>query len=105
VLLSTHIVEDIENLCERVAILAKGRILAEGSPSALVAPLAGQLWSRVVPRGQPVPAALNLLAAPGGTRIIIRSAARPGDAFDPWHPRLEDAYYLALSATEIEEAA
>ena len=105
VLLSTHIVEDIENLCERLAILAKGRILAEGSPAQLIAPLQDQLWSRVIPRGQPIPSALNLLAAPGGTRIIVRSETRPGADFDSWAPRLEDAYYLALSGHGLAEAA
>ncbi|WP_102292985.1 ABC transporter ATP-binding protein, partial [Janthinobacterium sp. AD80] len=52
VLLSTHIVEDVENLCPRLAILAGGRIVAQGTPASLTDGYRGRLWQRVVPRGE-----------------------------------------------------
>ncbi len=54
-LTKTYIVDDVESLCERLSIMAAGRIVAEGAPAALTGPLEGRLWSRVVPRGEPLP--------------------------------------------------
>lgn len=104
VLLSTHIVEDIENLCSRLAILADGRIVSEGTPEGLARPLQGNLWTRIVPRGEPLPPALHMKAAPGGTRVIVHSSESPGADFVPQTPCLEDVYYQALGATEAEAA-
>jgi ABC-type multidrug transport system ATPase subunit len=106
VLLSTHIVDDVENLCGRLSILAKGRVLAEGTPSDLTAPLAGRLWSRVCARGEPLPEdALNVLASPIGTRVILARDAPPGPDFTPHAPRLDDAYHYVLSRAEREAAS
>lgn len=105
VLLSTHIVEDIENLCGRLAVLAKGSILAEGSPDSMTAPLLGKLWTRIVPRGEPLPRALYATAAPTGTRVVVRSDSQPGADYEPRKPVLEDAYSLVLAEAGLEEAA
>ncbi len=105
VLLSTHIVEDVQNLCARLAILAGGRVVAEGTPADLAAPLAGRLWESVVPHGAPLPTgALHLAAAPQGTRAVVHGE-RPGDAFAPRTPDLEDAYYLALASAGMAHQA
>ncbi|MEN0067046.1 MAG: ATP-binding cassette domain-containing protein [Myxococcota bacterium] len=104
VLLSTHIVEDVEHLCRRLAILDQGRIVAEGTPDELEAPLAGQLWSRVVPRGESLPEAIHVSARPEGTLVVVRSATAPTDAFQPHPPRLEDAYHVALADAPREAA-
>ena len=98
VLLSTHIVDDIESLCQRLSILAGGRIVAEGTPAALTAPLNGHLWSRVVPRGEPLPdEALHVSATPAGLRVIVKAASPPGDVWVPQPPRLEDVYHAAIA--------
>ena len=79
VLLSTHIVDDVESLCERLSIMAAGRIVAEGTPGALAAPLEGRLWSCVVPRGKPVPdTALHVSARPAGAHVVVEAADAPG---------------------------
>ncbi|MBB4846009.1 ABC-type multidrug transport system ATPase subunit [Paucibacter oligotrophus] len=96
VLLSTHIVEDIENLCTRLAILAGGRIVAEGTPAGLCSALEGRLWACLAPRGTPVPEGLHAWATPAGTRVIREAAQRPGPDWTAHSPRLEDAYHLAL---------
>lgn len=103
VLLSTHIVEDVENLCGRLAILARGRIVAEGSPAELTAALEGRLWSRVVPRGEPLPQAVHLSAHPGGTLAVVLADTLPGPGFGPHRPRLEDAYHVALTGAGVAE--
>ncbi|MFD2112668.1 ABC transporter ATP-binding protein [Thiorhodococcus fuscus] len=105
VLLSTHIVEDVENLCARVAILASGRIVAEGTPAELTGRLADRLWSWIVPRGETPPDAVHLSAVPGGTLAIVESSTAPDGRFAPHHPRLEDAYHVALAKTGILEVA
>src|SRR5215468_8562714 len=48
VILSTHILEDVAELCKRMAIIVGGRVVAEGSPSSLVAQLHGRLWRKAV---------------------------------------------------------
>lgn len=97
VLLSTHIVEDVENLCGRLAIMAKGTIVAEGASAELTDRLQGQLWSRVVPRGQILPPAVRLTAAPTGTLAVVLKDQRPGPDFAPHRATLEDAYHVALA--------
>lgn len=103
VLLSTHIVEDIENLCARLAILARGRIVAEGTPAELSSALAGRLWARVVPRGEALPAAVQLTAVPGGTLAVVLAEASPGPGFQPHPATLEDAYHVALAAAGLSD--
>jgi ABC-type multidrug transport system ATPase subunit len=98
VLLSTHIVEDVENLCARLAILAGGRIVAEGAPAELTAPLQGRLWSCVLQRGATLPKAVRLSALPGGTRAVVLADASPGPGYEPHPPSLEDAYHVALAS-------
>lgn len=106
VLLSTHIVEDIQNLCSRLAILAGGRIVAEGTPAELTAPLNGRLWSRTIPRGEALPEAMLLSAVPDGTLAIVLADQSPGPQYAPHAPTLEDAYHVALQAAGVakEEA-
>lgn len=105
VLLSTHIVDDIENLCDRLAILAGGRILAEGTPAELMAPHAGRLWEATVPRGEHVPEMLHVLACPQGSRVIAAADSPPDERFTSRTPRLEDVYYIALARAGIAEQA
>ena len=101
VLLSTHIVEDVRDLCPRMAILAEGRILLQGEPDRLVAGLEGRIWRRVVTREE-VPelrAAHRVLSTQlhgGQTRVRVLSEARPDPAFEPAVPDLEDVYFAAL---------
>lgn len=97
VLLSTHIVEDVENLCSRLAVLAGGRIIVEGRPADLLRAEQGRLWEASLGRGEPLPAALHVAASPEGSRVIVHGE-RPADPrFTPHAPRLEDIYYLALA--------
>jgi ABC-type multidrug transport system ATPase subunit len=101
VLLSTHIVDDVESLCARLSILARGRVLAAGTPAELTAPLLGRLWARAFPRGAALPErALSVSATPTGTRVLMVADGPPGDGFMPHTPRLDDAYHQLISAAE-----
>lgn len=104
VLLSTHIVEDVESLCGRLAILAHGRILMEGSPSELISSLENRLWSRVVPRGDELPEALHYSAVPDGTLAVVQAEASPGKGFRRHTACLEDVYHLALAQAGLTGA-
>jgi len=97
VLLSTHIVEDVENLCSRLAVLAGGRIIVEGRPADLLRAEQGRLWEASFGRGEALPGTLHVAASPEGSRVIVHGE-RPADPrFMPHVPRLEDIYYLALA--------
>jgi ABC-type multidrug transport system ATPase subunit len=103
VLLSTHIVEDVENLCGQLSILTDGRIVATGSPAQLIEPLRGRLWSSVIAKDQAPPGdILQILAHPDGLRVIIESDQAPEGDYVPHHPSLEDAYHVALKTSGKE---
>ncbi|MEO1512783.1 MAG: ABC transporter ATP-binding protein [Planctomycetota bacterium] len=98
VLLSTHIVDDVESLCEELSIMDAGAIVASGSPEALRAPLQGRLWTRVVPRGDALPDdRLHTTATPRGTRVVVEADAAPDDGWLPHEPHLEDVYHRTLA--------
>lgn len=95
VLLSTHIVEDIENLCTSLSILNKGKIVAEGTPEDLKAGLEGRIWRAEINKQEPVPDnALHYTVTPHGKRVIVVGDQPEGYA--PHSPRLEDVYHQAL---------
>jgi len=101
VLLSTHIVEDVENLCTRLSIMAGGRIVAAGTPERLKDELEGQIWEREISRHEPVPErSLHATATPYGTRVVVAGEAEAG--YTARHPRLEDVYHHALLTAQCE---
>ncbi|MEM7077849.1 MAG: ABC transporter ATP-binding protein [Pseudomonadota bacterium] len=103
VLLSTHIVEDVENLCTRLSIMNAGQIVAAGTPEELKARLAGRIWEIEVPRHDSVPAdALHASATPHGTRVIVEGDQQPG--YRAREPRLEDVYHFALNRSLLAAA-
>jgi ABC-2 type transport system ATP-binding protein len=109
VILSTHIVEDVRQLCPRMAILAGGRVLREGAPDALVAELRGRVWGKTVPKtsgARPRADGLWVLSAQlhaGQTRLRVLADAPPAPGFAPVEPDLEDVYFYALA--QVQPAA
>jgi ABC-type multidrug transport system ATPase subunit len=101
VILSTHIVEDVRELCSRMAILSKGRVLLRGEPGALVAQLEGRVWRKVVGRSEvagyqeSMPVLFTRLAA-GRTVVHVLDDQSPGDGFEPTEPDLEHVYFATL---------
>ncbi len=102
VILSTHIVEDVSELCTRMAIIDKGRILLESEPLRAVGDLQGRIWRRVVSRDEL--AALEREQAVISTKLLAgRTIAHvfrdgsPGQGFEAVAPDLEDVYFSVMS--------
>ena len=101
VILSTHLTEDVANVCGAMAVLSGGRVLLAADPRDAVRRLRGRLWTAEVARGEL--AALRerscvishrLLA--GQTIARVFSATPPGDGFAPAEADVEAVYFLAL---------
>ncbi len=103
VILSTHIVEDVRELCPRMAIIANGTVLLEGSPTDSLSALRGKIWSKVVASDDELKAleaslqvvSTHLIA--GQHEVRVFSDVDPGEGFKPSESELEDVYFLALS--------
>lgn len=103
VILSTHIVDDVRELCPRMAIIAKGKVLLEGAPSEALTALDGKIWSKVVASDDELKTlesemqviSTHLIA--GQHEVRIYSDSNPGDGFKPVESGLEDVYFLSLA--------
>lgn len=101
VILSTHIVEDVTDLCPRMAILAGGRVLLAGEPHAAVAALEGRVWRRTIAKGEleryrREMTVLSTRLAAGNTLIHVLADAAPEPGFAAVAPDLEDVYFGEL---------
>jgi len=95
-------VEDVDNLCERLSILADGEVVAEGTPDELREPLKGRLWTRLIPRTESPPSdALHIAAAPAGIRVVVEGDGPPEPDYQPHAPRLEDVHHHALGGSKV----
>jgi ABC-type multidrug transport system ATPase subunit len=101
VILSTHIVDDVSDLCSRMAIIDRGEIRLEADPSAAVAEMAGKIWLRTVERAevmgyQHTHSVISTRLAGGKTMLRIFSDAPLAPEFEPAQATLEDVYFAAL---------
>jgi ABC-2 type transport system ATP-binding protein len=101
VILSTHIVDDVADLCPRMAVLANGRLQLEGKPSDLIAATRGRIWTRTIDRSEleTYQASHEIISTrlyAGRSVIHVLSDQRP-DGFDPVEGGLEDVYFSTLS--------
>ncbi|MEK6376010.1 MAG: ABC transporter ATP-binding protein [Acidobacteriota bacterium] len=105
VILSTHIVEDVSDLCSRMAIISHGRVLMSGEPSEAIRALEGKIWRRSVPRNEldavqkNYPVISTRLSA-GKTFVHVFSDGNPGDGFEGVDGSLEDVYFSTLHHAE-----
>jgi ABC-2 type transport system ATP-binding protein len=102
VILSTHIVQDVTELCQRMAIIAGGRIVRAGAPLELIAELRGRVWRKVITKSEieSYRAAHQVIATRlfgGRTMIHVLADARPGEGFEPVEGGLEDVYFSTLA--------
>jgi ABC-type multidrug transport system ATPase subunit len=103
VLLSTHIVDDVADLCPRMAVLAQGRIILQGAPHELIASLRGRIWRKIVAKAEAadIRSRMNVISSRlmgGRTMVHVLADANPADGFEPAPGGLEDVYFSALSA-------
>jgi ABC-type multidrug transport system ATPase subunit len=104
VILSTHIVEDVADLCPRMAVLASGRILLEGPPLELIASTRGQVWQKTIARDELEAhrdryRVISTRLFAGATIIHVMADGSPGDGFEPVDGGLEDVYFSTLDAS------
>ena len=103
VILSTHIVDDVRELCPRMAILDGGRLLMEGAPDQALEELRGRVWTKTVGSEAELTAleaSLHVLSThlSGGRHAVrVYAEADPGQGFAPVGSDLEDVYFLNLS--------
>ncbi len=103
VILSTHIVDDVRELCSRMAIIASGEVLLEGSPTEALLALDGQMWSRIVATDdelRTLESDLHIVSTHlvgGQHEIRVFAPSSPGADFRAVTSDLEDVYFLNLS--------
>jgi ABC-2 type transport system ATP-binding protein len=101
VILSTHIVEDVTDLCPRMAIIALGQVLLSGEPGEAMRALDGRVWRRAVPTAaiDEYKKRFTVLSTRlvGGKSIVhVLGDARPEEGFEGVAPDLEDVYFGQL---------
>jgi ABC-type multidrug transport system ATPase subunit len=110
VILSTHIVSDVEAVATRIALIAHGRLLADAAPEALLREAEGRVWELVV-AADALPALRTRHRIAGqmrrsdGVQVRIVADAPPAPGARPVTPSLEDAYLLHMDRARAEEAA
>ncbi len=110
VILSTHIVEDVEELCRRMAIIDRGQILLEAEPAQAVADLRGRVWRRTVDRERLATIeqeqrviSTRLLA--GRTVVHVYGETAPGPEYTPVEPDLKDVYFSVMTGHQAQQRA
>ena len=101
VILSTHIVDDVADLCPRMAVLANGRVQLQGEPAELIASTRGKVWRKAIlhaelERYQQSHEVISTRLFAGNTIIHVLSGAQP-QGFEPVEGGLEDVYFSTLS--------
>lgn len=104
IILSTHIVEDVTDLCPRMAVLAGGKIQLEGAPIELTHALEGRVWRKTIDKADLAAqqARHNVISTrlfAGRTVIHVLSDTNPGDGFEPAPGGLEDVYLATVNAS------
>ena len=102
VILSTHIVEDVADLCPRMAVIAEGRIRLEGAPGDLIRATHGRLWMKTVDRGaleaiRARHAVISTRLFAGRTIVHVLADEEPGDGFTAIDGGLADVYFSTLA--------
>lgn len=105
VILSTHIVEDVSELCTNAAIINKGKVVTSGSPQSIIATVKGKLWKKTVEKSA-LPAMhqqhhiISTRLVSGKPVIHVYAEGIPDDDFSEVEADLEDAYFYTISAAD-----
>jgi ABC-2 type transport system ATP-binding protein len=101
VILSTHIVSDVSDLCRSMAIIHEGRVLVTGDPLTLVKEIAGKVWSKSVAPSEVAACSqrskvISMRLFAGRTLIHVLNDGKPDEGFEPVAPDLEDLYFATI---------
>ncbi|MDG5495112.1 ABC transporter ATP-binding protein [Niveispirillum sp. BGYR6] len=104
VILSTHIVEDVADLCQNMAIIVGGRIVAQGQPLAMIEGMRGRIWRKMLDKAAVADhqARYNVISTrlfAGRSVVHVVADSDPGDGFEPVTGGLEDVYFSTLRAS------
>jgi ABC-2 type transport system ATP-binding protein len=110
IILSTHIVEDVADLCTNMAIIANGEVLHHGQPLAAIDSVRGKTWKKVIAREQlehhqREHQVISTRLFAGRTLIHVLADAPPDESFAPVEPGLEDVYFTTLARSRTGESA
>jgi ABC-2 type transport system ATP-binding protein len=101
VILSTHIVSDVSDLCRKMAIIHQGQVRAAGDPAALVGSLNGRVWKKAIDREQVADyqqrfRVISMRLVAGRTLLHVLQDDSPEPGFEPVVPDLEDLYFATI---------
>ena len=110
VILSTHIVEDVSQLCPNMAIMAEGEVRKQGKPADLINQLEGKIWRKIIAKDQTQAhkEQFNVISSQlitGKTQLTVHSEIQPALGFEPVQPTLEDVYFTTLFSKESAQEA
>jgi ABC-2 type transport system ATP-binding protein len=104
VILSTHIVEDVTNLCKDMAIICLGEVMAQGHPKELIEKIQGKIWKKLINRldiekykNQEGYKVISTHLHEGKTQIHVFADQRPDDTYEAVEADLEDVYFATIS--------
>jgi len=102
VILSTHIVSDVADLCANMAIINKGHVLLCGEPAKLIEGIEGKIWARFVSKPELLAfqkrhTVISTRLLSGRPMIHVYAERYPGDDFEPVHPTLDDVYFATIA--------
>jgi len=106
VIFSTHIVEDVKELCNEMAILNGGRILKHTTPQEATKEIEGTIWTKIITRDDldGIEAKYNLLSSnynqDNTLNVRVHSVEKPAEDFEATVPQLDDVYFIALKQDE-----
>ncbi|MEM6732652.1 MAG: ABC transporter ATP-binding protein [Myxococcota bacterium] len=110
VVLSTHIVEDVADLCPNMAIMAEGRIVSTGKPGELVKELEGRVWTKAIDKNELAQhraehTVISTRRVAGAISIHVLSESQPSAEFAPVTASLEDVYFATISKARASTAS
>jgi ABC-type multidrug transport system ATPase subunit len=107
VIFSTHIVDDVKELCNEVAILNGGKILTQGTPTAVIETLNGSIWTKIIDREvlEENEKNFNVISSnynqDNTLNIRVHNTEKPNESFVAATPQLEDVYFVALKKDAV----
>tara|TARA_R110000737_G_scaffold28774_5_gene47247 strand:+ start:128 stop:1015 length:888 start_codon:yes stop_codon:yes gene_type:complete len=103
IILSTHIVDDVANLCKNMAIICLGEVVAQGNPTELIQRVQGKIWKKMIDKKELDNYKSNFQVISthlkaGSTVIHVYNETRPDETFEPSPANLEDVYFTEIAA-------